>query len=102
MYYSETSDQREKEKQTERKKMAKQVRFNDKVSQAVFENSKGSKRYIDIVESCPLAEEDEVAARTSEFQLLQREQKKSLTSYARRYSRNILEYVRRGSLKKTE
>ena len=87
MYYSETSDQREREretdreKETERKKMAKQVRFNDKVSQAVFEKSKGSKRCIDIVESCPLAEEDEVAARTSEFQLLQREQKKSLHEY---------------------
>ena len=32
-------------------------------------------------ESCPLAEEDEIAARTSEFQLLQREQKKSLHEY---------------------
>ena len=58
--------------------MTKQVRFNDKVSQAVFDKSKGSKPCIDIVESCPLAEEDEVAAHTSEFQLLQREQKKSL------------------------
>ena len=44
------------------------MRFNDKVS----------KRCNDNVDSCPLAEEDEVAARTSEFQLLQREQKKSL------------------------
>ena len=51
--------------------MAKQVRFNNKVS----------KRCNDNVESCPLAEEDEVAARTSEFQLLQREQKKSLHEY---------------------
>ena len=58
--------------------MAKQVRFNDKVSQAVFDKSKGSKRCIDIVESFPLAEEDEVAAPTSEFQLLQCEHKKSL------------------------
>ena len=48
--------------------MAKQVRFNDKIS----------KRCNDNVESCPLAEEDEFAAHTSEFQLLQREQKKSL------------------------
>ena len=61
-----------------REKMSKQVRFNDKVSQAVFNKNKGSKRCIDNVESCPLAEEDEVAARTSEFQLLQREQKKTL------------------------
>ena len=68
----------ERERKRKRKKMAKQVRFNDKVSQAVFDKSKGSKRCIDNVESCPLAEEDEVAARTSEFQLLQREQKKSL------------------------
>ena len=44
---------RQREKKTERKKMAKHVRFNDKVSQAVFEKSKGSKRCIDIVESCP-------------------------------------------------
>ena len=61
--------------------MAKQVRFTGKVSQAVFDKSKGSKRCIDNVESCPLAEEDEVAARTSEFQLLQREQNKSLHEY---------------------
>ena len=58
--------------------MSKQVRFNDKVSQAVFNTSKGTKRCIDNVETCPLAEEDEVVARTSEFQLLQREQKKAL------------------------
>ena len=68
-------------RERERKKMAKQVRFNDKVSQAVFDKSKGSKRCIDNVESCPLAEEDEVAAHTSEFQLLQREQNKSLHEY---------------------
>ena len=47
----------------------------------MFDKSKGSKRCIDNVESCPLADEDEVAARTSEFQLLQREQKKSLHEY---------------------
>ena len=46
VYYSETSDQREK--------VSKQVRFNDKVSQDVFNKSKGSKRCIDNVESCPL------------------------------------------------
>ena len=75
------TSERERERETERKKMAKQVRFNDKVSQAVFDKSKGSKRCIDTVESCPLAEEYEVAARTSQFQLLQREQKKSLHEY---------------------
>ena len=64
----------------ERKKMPKQVRFNDKVSQALFDKSKGSKQCNDNVESCPLDGEDEVAARTSEFQLLQREQK-SLHEY---------------------
>ena len=37
--------------------------------------SKESKQCIDDVESSPLTEEDEVAARTSEFQVLQREQK---------------------------
>ena len=58
---SERERERERERETERKKMAKQIRFNDKVSQAVFDKSKGSKRCIDIVESCPLAEEDEVA-----------------------------------------
>ena len=73
--------EREREREREKKKMAKQVRFNDKVSQAVFDKSKGSKRCIDIVESCPLAEKDEVAARFSEFQLLQRRQKKSLHEY---------------------
>ena len=53
-----------------RKKMPKQVRFNDKVFQAVFDKSKGSKRCIDNVESCPLAEKDEVS-----------EQEKSLHDY---------------------
>ena len=62
-------------------KMSKQVRFNDKVSQAVFNTSKGTKRCIENVETCPLAEEDEVVARTSEFQILQREQKKALHEY---------------------
>ena len=75
VYYSETSDQRERKRKRERKKMAKQVRFDDKVSQALFDKSKGSKRGIDNVESCPLAEKDEVAVRTSEFQLLRREKK---------------------------
>ena len=55
--------------------MSKRVRFNDKVSKAVFNMSKGAKRCIDNVETCPLAEEDEVVARSSEFQLLQPEQK---------------------------
>ena len=74
---------KQSESERERKKIAKQVRFNDEVSKAVFDKSKGSKRCIDNVESCPLAEEDEVAARTSEFQLqwLQREEKKSLHEY---------------------
>ena len=47
----------------------------------MFDTSKGTKRCIDNVETCPLAEEDEVVACTSEFQLLQREQKKALHEY---------------------
>ena len=54
--------EKEKEKRKREKKMAKQVRFNDKVS----------KRCNDNVESCPLAEEDEVAARTYDFRGLVR------------------------------
>ena len=60
------------------REMSRQVRLNDKVFQAVFNTSKGTNPCIDNVETCPLAEEDEVAARTFEFQLLQRQQKKAL------------------------
>ena len=52
-------------------KMSKQVRFKENVSQAVFNTTKGSKRFIEEVESCLLTEESEVAARTSAFQLIQ-------------------------------
>ena len=58
--------------------MSKQVHFKDKVSKVMFNSGKGTKRCIDNLETCPLAEEDEVAARSSEFQLLQRQQKKTL------------------------
>ena len=60
--------------------MSKQVRFKDNVSQAVFNTTKGTKR-CEEVESCPLTEESEVAGRTSEFQLIHREQKKAMHEY---------------------
>ena len=62
-------------------KMSKQVRFKENVSQAVFNTTKGSKRCIEEVESCPLTEESEVAARTSAFQLIQRQQKQAMHEY---------------------
>ena len=62
-------------------KMSKQVRFKENVSQAVFNTTKGSKRCIEEVELCPLTEESEVAARTSAFQLIQRQQKQATHEY---------------------
>lgn len=61
--------------------MSKQVRFKDKVSRAVFHMTKGIKRCIDDVESCPLTEENAVATHTSAFQLIQRQQKKAMHEY---------------------
>ena len=59
--------------------MSKQVRFNDNVSQGVFNTTRETG--IEDVEICPLTEESEVAESTSDFQLIHRQQKKTLHEY---------------------
>ena len=61
--------------------MSKQVRFNDNVSQAVINTTRETERCIEDVEIYPLTEESEVAERTSDFQLIHRQQKKILHEY---------------------
>ena len=68
-----------KDRPQTREKMPRQVRFSDKVSQAVCNTNTGTEHCIVKFERCELAEEDEVNARSSEFQL--RQQKKSLYQY---------------------
>ena len=68
------------------REMSRQLRFSDKVSQAVFNTNTGTELCTDKLERCELAEEDEVNARSFEFHL--RQEKKSLYLCPRRKSFN--------------
>ena len=79
--------------------MSKQVRFNDNISQADFYMTRETKRCIEYVEICPLIEESEVTERMSIFQLIHRQQKKTLHGYHINKRKRSKLYMRNDILK---